>query len=255
VDKDEFLRRAPGYYAAAVAYALESAFYPYTRERLSERLGGEDILRNDYLFDAAIRLLERMTVIVVEKDDFAPSLYGKSDRFPEWWESAATSDLPMIRKIQGMVFREDQLSYLTNGLRSVNESAGTFWLTADDFKQEAPDMWEPIPIDRGDPAFGEAQAALDRAIDEIEGSNGYAAAAPEERNFVVAQLARLRDTLKTEVQVQWMMVKTFGLDPLALVIKRFGTAAAGVAALAASQAINDWLKKVASRLIEWFTSL
>jgi len=64
----------------------------------------------------------------------------------------------------------------------------------------------------------------------------------------------LRDVLKTEAQVRWMVIKTFGIDSLAIVAKRFGKAAVGMAALAASRALQEWLKKAATKAIEWFTS-
>jgi hypothetical protein len=124
----------------------------------------------------------------------------------------------------------------------------------EDFETAPPDEWEPIPIDRQNPAFQEMQRTLEIAVREIESSNGYASSAPEERSYVVDQLTRLRDVLKTEAQVRWMVIKTFGIDSLAIVAKRFGKAAVGMAALAASRALQEWLKKAATKAIEWFTS-
>lgn len=98
------------------------------------------------------------------------------------------------------------------------------------------------------------ERTLEVALDEIAGSNGYASSAPEERNYVVAQLTRLRDALKTEAQVHWMMIKTFGIDPLAILAKRYGKAAIGIVATATLQAMQEWLKKVATKAIEWFAS-
>jgi hypothetical protein len=46
--------------------------------------------------------------------------------------------------------------------------------------------WEPLAIDRDNPAYKEAVAASEAALREIEGSNGYATTEPEERNAIVA---------------------------------------------------------------------
>ncbi|UGX93514.1 hypothetical protein G6321_00049330 [Bradyrhizobium barranii subsp. barranii] len=253
MEKAEFIRKAPGYYVAGIGYALEGILsYPLTREKLNERVGVT--LGNDVLFDAAIRTLSRLGVIEVLTDTFAPTLYKASEKFDNWWSSdEATEQFPLIGRLHSL-FPDDREGFIRAALSSVNSAAWQLSPKLEDFETGPPDEWEPIPIDRHDPAFQEMERTLEVALDEIAGSNGYASSAPEERNYVVAQLTRLRDALKTEAHIQWMMIKTFGIEPLAIPAKRYGKGAIGIAAKAASQAIQEWLKKVATKVIEWFFS-
>ena len=73
MDKAEFVRKAPGYYVAGIAHALEGVPFPFTREKLNERV--ENALASDVLFDVAIRTLSRLGVIEIQTDTFAPTLY------------------------------------------------------------------------------------------------------------------------------------------------------------------------------------
>ncbi|TMJ03263.1 MAG: hypothetical protein E6G97_08940 [Alphaproteobacteria bacterium] len=162
VDKAEFVRRAPGYYVAAIAYALEGIPFPFTREKLSERLGGNSSLGNDIIFDAAIRELRRIGVIEVQSDDFAPTLYQGGSTFDDWWRSdEAGKQFPIIGRLHG-IFPDDRRDWLREALGSLNQKAWTFSLRPEDFENEPPDEWEPIPIDRRDPAFQAVDAALKR---------------------------------------------------------------------------------------------
>jgi hypothetical protein len=252
MDKAEFVRKAPGYYVAAIAYALEGIPFPLTREKLNDRVG--NALGSDVLFDVAIGTLSRLGVIEIQTDVFAPTLYRASRTFDEWWRSNETAEqFHLIGRLNSL-FPDDRAGFLHDALRSVNQAAWQVSPKTEDFEMGPPDEWEPIPIDRQNPAFREVQRTLEIAVREIESNNGYASAAPEERNYVVSQLTRLRDALKTETRVQWMVIKTFGIDPLAIVVKRFGKAVVGIAAAAASQALQEWLKKAATKAIEWFTS-
>jgi hypothetical protein len=251
MEKAEFVRKAPGYYVAGIAYALEGVPFPFTREKLNERV--ENTLGSDILFDVAIRTLSRLGVIEIQTDTFAPTLYRAGEKFDDWWHSnAAAEQFPLIGRLQSL-FPDDRAGFLRDALHAVNQAAWQISAKPEDFETGPPDEWEPIPIDRQNPAFQEVQRTLEIAVREVESNNGYASSAPEERNYVVVQLTRLREALKTEAQVQWMVIKTFGIDPLAIVAKRFGKAAVGMAALAASQALQEWLKKVATKAIEWFT--
>jgi hypothetical protein len=245
MEKSEFVRKAPGYYVAAIAYALEGVPFPFTREKLHEQVGNG--LEDNVLFDVAIRTLSRLGVVDIQTDSFAPTLYRAGAKFDDWWRSdAAAEQFPLIGRLQ-LLFPDDRAGFLRDALQAVNHEAWVISPRPEDFENGPPDEWEPIPIDRQDPAFKEVERKLEIAVREIESNNGYASAAPEERNYVVTQLARLRDTLKTEAQVQWLVIKTFGVDPLAIVAKRFGKAAVGMAALAASQALQEWLKKAAAK--------
>jgi hypothetical protein len=159
---------------------------------------------------------------------------------------------PLIGRLQGLP-NEDQAEWLRQSIIAVNNRAWQLSLSETDFQNEVPDQWEPIPIDRSDPLFQKAERDVENALEEIESSNGYAATAPNERNYVVDQLSNFVRYLKNEGQIQWMQIKVFALEPLARVIERFGNAAVGLAANAAKQAILDWLKKCATKIFDWYT--
>jgi hypothetical protein len=223
VNKAEFVQKAPAYYVAAICSELVGSYFPFTQEKLNEHFSGA--LRSD-IFDEAIRQLESQDLIVVERDPFMAPVYGPSDKLSVWWSGSGSDNNPIIRRLRS-ILNEDRRDWLTNGLKALNDQAWRLGIVEEDFEQEPPDEWEPIPVDRSEPTFQAAEKALEHAIDEIQGSNGYAASAPEERTYVVAQLSAFARLLKMEAQIQWMQVKTFALEPLSRVIERFRTAAPG----------------------------
>jgi hypothetical protein len=102
--------------------------------------------------------------------------------------------------------------------------------------------WEPIPLERDDDKQTVAMSALDKVVDELRGDNGYAATNPEEKAYVQDKLLAVTKRLKEASQISWMYLSEFAFKPLAIIIKRFGGAALGVAAAAANEALASWLK-------------
>ncbi|HEV2957545.1 MAG TPA: hypothetical protein VGX95_15625 [Xanthobacteraceae bacterium] len=88
------------------------------------------------------------------------------------------------------------------------------------------EKWEPLPLDRQSTEFAKAVEATDIALKEIEGSNGYAAASPEERNSIVetikANLKTLKDGLISKGQIIEGLIK-----PLMFIAKKFADASIG----------------------------
>jgi hypothetical protein len=85
-------------------------------------------------------------------------------------------------------------------------------------------------------------SALDKVVDELRGDNGYAATNPEEKAYVQDKLLAVTKRLKDASQISGMYLSEFAFKPLAIIIKRFGGAALGVAAAAAKEALASWLK-------------
>ncbi|MDZ4366456.1 MAG: hypothetical protein U0987_05430 [Afipia sp.] len=110
-------------------------------------------------------------------------------------------------------------------------------------KDESEADWEPIPLNRDDTKLKDAISALDRVAEELRGDNGYATANPEEKAFVRDKLSAVTKRLKEETYISWMYLNEFAIKPLRILIDRFGGAAIGLAAVAAKEAIKDWLKK------------
>jgi hypothetical protein len=143
--------------------------------------------------------------------------------------------------------------WLRSALASVNEQYDHLNVKAADFGRAAlEDKWEPIPLDRKDPTLKEATKAVDAVIEAVEADNGYAVHAPSEREYVLSRLKAVSETLKQKAQIHWMDVKTFALEPLGRLIKRFGPAAVGTVAVVARKAIFEWLKANYSKALDWF---
>ena len=100
--------------------------------------------------------------------------------------------------------------------------------------------WEPLPINRESPTFREAENAVENAISEIEGNNGYAETEPEERNHIVASLKdgfkQFREGLPSRDQLV-----AYLLSPLRFIAKKFADAAMGISAKEAVEKLLTWL--------------
>ena len=106
-------------------------------------------------------------------------------------------------------------------------------------------------MDRSDEELHNVTVKVDEAIAKIEADNGYAANVPGERDYVLQSLKSFSSTLKQSAQITVMQIKTFALDPLATVMKRFADNALGLFAGAAKDAIVTWLKSKFGTLITW----
>jgi len=247
MDKIAFVDKAPSYYAFAIVTALKEARgSPKTISDLDEIIESSQYryLKKAPVLDEALRILSTSDGLEVIRDDFGPTLYQMRGDFNAWVTVLAVK-YPVFEKF-GVVSKP----WLRSALRSVNDSFDELKLTPDDF--EARDsVWEPIPLNRSDDTLVAATAAVDAAIDAAESDNGYAVHAPGEREYVVSSLKSFSDILKNKAQVTALQIKTFAIEPLTRLIRRFGPAALGVTADAAKQAIFEWLKANFAKAISW----
>lgn len=102
------------------------------------------------------------------------------------------------------------------------------------------DHWEPLPIDRSTPEYREMTAATERAIDRIEGDNGYAANQPEERSAVLGALKSALSALK-EGWASTAIIRVSLLAPLRFIAEKFFGSGIGEAAKKAVEAVSKWL--------------
>jgi hypothetical protein len=102
------------------------------------------------------------------------------------------------------------------------------------------DVWEPLPIERGNPTYERVLESIEAVVDRVEGDNGYAASAPEERQNILWSLRTGLDALKskfpTRTQVSELLVK-----PLTFLSHRFAENAVGELAKRAINLILGWL--------------
>ncbi len=161
--------------------------------------------------------------------------------------SDETNPIALFRKYNQLANKD----WLRSAIRSVNETYDSLQVEPSDFSQDTIEIeWEPIPLDRSNEALIQATEQVQKAINSIEQDNGYAANAPGEREYVLSNLKAFQKAAE-QSEIYWLQIKTFALEPLARVIKRFGPAALGIAATAARESIVEWLKIAFSKALHW----
>jgi hypothetical protein len=261
MDKPEFIKKAPVYYAIGLLAALwDGKLEPLilsNAHSLSYRwdTGSDSSLFNKApLLKAAVALLMQEGVLVCVTDEFAPPAYRKAAEVSDWFYKVAPGRFPPFAK-----YREakNDKAWIIAALRSVNETYDELEVTEEDFvlaEQEPELEWEPLPIDRDDPLLHEAEEKLDEAIKAIEGDNGYAATVPGERDHVLSHLKSFSRALKTKAEIYGRQIKVDAIEPLGRVAKRFGDAMVGIAAASARAALFEWLKAHWPKLVAWLFS-
>jgi hypothetical protein len=117
-------------------------------------------------------------------------------------------------------------------------------------EEDSDGVWQPLPLDRQDPYLNAAIQKIDDLAENVRTDNGYNVHFGEERKLILDQLNAVSKRLKEEASISWMYIREFALKPIAVLVKRFGTAAIGVAAETAKAAIKEWLKKKGLNFLE-----
>lgn len=254
MDRRLFIERAPQYYALALALGavrLEKELFTETEVR--EELGRDDIrfrrrMGRRALANAGMHLLVEAGVIQVIKEDFGPNLYQRDPTLNwAWMFEGDGLKIPAFARYGQL----QNLSWLAEALEDVDNKYQELQITEEDFEQPAPSFWEPLPLDRSDEQLLAATEKVDEAISKIEADNGYSVTLPGERDYVLQSLKSFSRTLKESAQITAMQIKTFALEPLNLVIKRFKGAALETVAGAAKDALVVWLKAKFGAVITW----
>ncbi|MET4423206.1 hypothetical protein [Bradyrhizobium sp. RT3a] len=243
MDKPSFLDHAPSFYSVAVACTLLEGKQRELWTILQIKEGAPPalhaILVHDALVEAALRVLVAAGVVAVARMPFGPPVYRRLPSLnTDWLYSEAGREMSVYATFAQL----KNYQWLRAALADVNEQYHSLSIQPADFEEAAPSLWEPLPLDRRDEKLAEAVEAVDDAITKIEADNGYAANVPGERDYVVQSLKTFRSALKESVQITGMQIKTFALDPLGIVIRRFSGAALELVAGAARDAIVAWLK-------------
>lgn len=208
----------------------------YTQNDIQEGL--ELSLPVEELMDRAVRICSEAGLIEQHEDDFGPKSYSAAEG-----ASGAAERLrarfPVFENYQRQRNRD---AWLSEAVSTISSNWRTVAWSLPDAPNE-PDVWEPIPIDREDPAVKEAVSTVEAATEAIRADNGYAATHDEERRYVLDHLSSALKRLKEDTQIGWMYLKEFALDPLTMVIRRFGKAATGLAATEAQNALLRWLRE------------
>jgi hypothetical protein len=249
MERSRFIETAPYYYALAVASyfaARETASQNMVRSSyaLPGQLVGfndEEVLSyldNEILFRKAIDILVERSFLTEVPDDFGPAIYRKAEDFDDAW-SIAEKDSALPFGKYGLV--NDGQNWLRAALASVNAEYAALQITETDF--EGPyDEWEPLPLDRSDPKLRTVIERVADIAEQVRTDNGYAATVPQERSYVLTELNKFSEIVKNEEQVSVGFIRRYALEPLITVGKRFKGHAIGIAAIATSGAIVEWLK-------------
>jgi hypothetical protein len=240
MERSRFVAVAPLYYALAIGKELVLAAQrgqwvtiSAVKSALSEGSVYDDYycyVEHDVLIEQAIAWLTSHEIIDVITDEFAPHLYRCSSSFDSKWEQLSEDQSSVFFK-HSIV--PDATNWLLSALGNVNKKYNELEITASDFEPMGIDEWEPLPLDRADPALQNTIAAVEEAIEQIRSDNGYSSTFPKERAYVLDKLSSFSRRLKTEATISFMYIKEFGIVPLGRVIGRFGAAAVGLAAVAA----------------------
>jgi hypothetical protein len=254
VDKREFVKLAPRYYALAILQHLRNRGAPASESSIQEGFKEEGdegnsfyYVDNEVLFDQALQFIVDAALITVIRDPFGPLIIRAVDNFYDKMDEILAHGPPPFQNY-GMV--PDREEWLRNALLRVNRAYEEFGIKSTDFDEKEPDEWEPLPLERGSNKLEDVVNRLDETIETLRSDNGYSVTAPEEKSYVLDGLSNLRRKLSDTTTVSYGYVKKYGMEPLRLLINRFGPAAIGVAAMAAREAIISWLKELGVRLLD-----
>lgn len=260
MDKAKFVELAPTYYAIAIRAYFEGRHSESVASRATlkkaysyeDESGSPDLrtyLENDVLLDCAIRWMIDQDLLGVIEDDFGPSLYLQTDQADAAWEA--------IEKQQnGPYFRyhltphSERSLWLNLALGKINLEYSRLDLSLDDFDEEDIE-WEPLPLDRADDKLLKSIEAIGETVEAVRKDNGYSATQPEEKAYILEGLSACYKKLKEAETVSVPYIKTYALEPLARLIRRFGPAAIGVSATLSKDALYSWLKAAGVKGLEY----
>jgi hypothetical protein len=255
MDKAEFIKLAPKYYALAIGLRVSKHSGPQTRQSVMNEYmvreeGGtsEDVycLVDDFtIWNRAIDWLTENDMISAFTDPFGPPVYMKGDTFDSQWNDLCRSERPF----ENAQASGDPARWTYQALSAVYREYINLGIRSSDFEDPERE-WSPIPLDRHDEALQTAIVSLDKTITEVEQSNGYASEHAEERNFVLDNLRMLSQKLKSAGTISVSYIRTHGLSVLKRVQDRFIDTSIGEGAKQTTNAIIHWLHEV----INYFVS-
>jgi hypothetical protein len=141
--------------------------------------------------------------------------------------------------------RNFDVAILDDYLKSLSPAEGSQGIAATPEAADASAVtpepeWEPLKIDRQSVIVQEAINASEAALHEIEGSNGYATTAPEERNGVVNVIRGTLAAIREGSPSKQAIIQGL-LQPLKFITKKFADTTMGEIAKLAVAKIIAWL--------------
>jgi hypothetical protein len=254
MDKADFIKLAPKYYALAIGLRFSKHGGSQTRQSIMKEYvvqeeGGtsEDnyCLVDDFtIWNRAIDWLVEREMIVAFTDPFGPPVYTKGGTFDSQWNDLCRDQSPF----ENAAASGDPGRWIYQALDSVYREYIKLGIRSSDFEDPERD-WAPIPIEQNNEALQTAIVALDKTITEVEQSNGYASEYAEERNFVLDNLRMLSQKLKSAGTISVSYIRTHGLSVLKRVQDRFIDTSIGEGAKETTNAIVHWLHELINYFI------
>jgi hypothetical protein len=255
MERDRFIEVAPYYYALGIASVFKEFYWDYTTKvTIRSKFWGEhnqetdpdelyNYLQSDVLFDKAISILVEHEMILVTPDEFGPDLYKKAPNFDSGWQTLTDDKtLPFYK------FGIGAQHWLLDALTSVNRYYEELGIKPSNF--ETRDMeWEPLPLNREDPALQQLTERLDETIELVRTDNGYSATMPEERQHVLESLGNAARRFKTSDYISWGYIQRNVLEPTRTLLRRFKDTAIGIASAGVRSALETWVKNNAIDLL------
>jgi hypothetical protein len=133
--------------------------------------------------------------------------------------------------------------WVHEALQALDRQYDALEIKEEDFDEPPEQEWEPLPIDRDDPDLKTAMEKIDETYEQVRADNGYAAHLPEERAYVMDSLGLVARKLKEASAISVPYIRRYAIEPLSMLIRRFGPSAIGLIATAAKEALKEWLKK------------
>jgi hypothetical protein len=251
MDKAEFIKLAPKYYALAIALTFTHKGDALTRQSImNEYLAQDDgeesysLLDDFTLWNQAIAWLIDREMIFAFTDPFGPPVLNKGGTFDSQWNDLCRNERPFENADRS----GNPAQWTHEALSAVYREYIRLGVRPSDFENPERE-WEPIPLDRNDEALQATIISLDKTITEVEQSNGYASEHTEERNFVLDNLRMLSQKLKNASTISVSYIRTHGLSVLKRVQDRFIDTSIGEGAKETTNAIVHWLHQIISYFV------
>jgi hypothetical protein len=253
MDKAEFVKLAPLYYAMAIANALRKTGdaqpdykirSEYTNQVEFEPEPGT-LLDRYILWNKAVEWLLSNNLVSVRHDPFGPPIFTRSQNFDTiFGEICGDGTLPFFN------FAASGLSnsWLIPALHSVENHYTNLKITEEDFDNPDRD-WEPIQIDPDESEARRAVEELKRVIDDVRSDNGYSATYPHERDYVLQGLSSTVEKFEScTISAGYVRL---ALDRLSILGRRFAGSAKEALFTGAKVALVEFAKKHFGQILNY----
>jgi hypothetical protein len=248
MDKAEFVARAPVYYALAISVALERSTGPMPEFKIRGKFPHVDdshpidqdqgsLIERWMIWERAVAWLLARNMIKVKNDPFGPPLFSQGPDFAEQWNKLIQDDDLPFSTYEAAGKSDD---WLIPALYSLENHFINLEMKAEDF--DNPDAeWAPIKIDAEDPTVKKAVSSLENIIEEVRSDNGYSAAYPQERDYVLEGLQGTLDKFRSSsVSAGYVRI---AIERLGTLNRRFVGTLKDVAIAAAKGALIEFAKR------------